>query len=118
VAAFAQPQPAPTSTGGATITPAVVPNYAYQYAAKIVCGKPAVVATYPFQVAANGSYFSAINIHNPSRTQGVGIRKKFINARPNEMPTGPTQFFTLGLEPDWAAQIDCHNRWRLATINP
>jgi hypothetical protein len=89
--------------------PPVIPNYAYQYAAKIVCGRPAPTPAYPFQVGAHGAYFTQVNVHNPSRTQGVSIRKKFINAQPNERPTRPTQFFAMGLEPDWATQIDCPN---------
>ncbi len=89
--------------------PPVVPLYPYQYAAKIVCGSPIVTPAYPYQVGAKGTYFTQVNIHNPSRTQGVSIRKKFINALPNERPSKPTQFFNLGLEPDWATQIDCHN---------
>ncbi|MEK6375849.1 MAG: hypothetical protein AABO58_24500 [Acidobacteriota bacterium] len=89
--------------------PPIIPNYAYQYAAKIVCGRPAPTPTYAFQVGAHGTYFTQVNVHNPSRTQGVSIRKKFINAQPDERPTKPTQFFGLGLEPDWATQIDCHN---------
>jgi hypothetical protein len=91
--------------------PPVVPQYPFQYAAKIICGSPTITHAYPFQVGAKGTYYTQVNVHNPSRTQGVSIRKKFINALPDERPSKPTQFFNLGLEPDWATQIDCHNIW-------
>src|SRR5205807_6571310 len=66
---------------------AVIPNYAYQYAAKIVCGKPQPSHQYPYQIAAKGSYFTEVNVHNPSRTQGVLIaRSSSTRSRTSDPP--------------------------------
>lgn len=77
-----------------------------------MCGSPGPTHAYPFQVAAKGSYFTQVNVHNPSREQTVTIRKKFIIAPPDERPGKPTDFFPLTLDHDWATQIDCHNVWK------
>ncbi len=109
--------------GGAQVTQTIPPphtngvTFPYQYAAKIICGRPVATPVYP-KYAASGTYFSEVNLHNPSRTKGVVIRKKFINAQPDERPTKPTVFFHLELSPDWGTQIDCPNIWKHLGLAP
>jgi hypothetical protein len=72
----------------------------FQYAAKFICGKP------DNPVLAPGTYFTAINVHNPGE-RGVGFRKKFAVALPGERPGPVSRFFDARLGPDEAFEIDC-----------
>jgi hypothetical protein len=72
----------------------------FQYAAKVVCGKSAG------DVVARGVYFTAINVHNPSRTT-VRLQWKVAVARPGAK-TGPVStVFEARLGPDEALELDC-----------
>jgi hypothetical protein len=72
----------------------------FQYAAKFMCGKP------ESPVVAPGTYYTAINVHNPGE-RAVGIRKKFAVALPGERPGPVSRFFDAKLGPDEAFEIDC-----------
>lgn len=75
-----------------------------QYAAKFVCGKA------PGQMNfAPGTYFTTINVHNPSLGASIKFEKKFALAEINEQPGKISQWFGAGLKPDQAMQIDCRN---------
>jgi hypothetical protein len=73
---------------------------AFQYAAKFVCGRSAG------DVAAPGTYFTAINVHNPTDRE-IELRKKFAVALPREQSGQVSEFFGAKLGPDEALEIDC-----------
>jgi hypothetical protein len=71
-----------------------------EYAVKIICGtadRPAV---------APGTYFTAINIHNPSAESGK-FQFKIALTMPQVAPGPISQFFGVGLKGDQAVEIDC-----------
>jgi hypothetical protein len=72
----------------------------FQYAAKVVCGKSAG------DVVARGVYYSAINVHNPSRTT-ARFRWKVAVARPGATAGPVSGFFEARLGPNEALEIDC-----------
>jgi hypothetical protein len=85
---------------------------ALQYAVKVLCGanggreprtKPAA-GTDPR--VAPGTYFTAINIHNPGERPVVG-RMKVAVALPNGRPGPISKFIDFKLRPDEAVSIDC-----------
>jgi hypothetical protein len=73
---------------------------AFEYAAKFVCGKTTGAEVAP------GSYFTAINVHNPA-TRAITFRKKIAIAGPRETPGPVTELFDVRLGPDEALEIDC-----------
>lgn len=78
----------------------------YQYVVKIICGLS------EGKIIAPGTYFTAINLHNPSNN-GVSFRYKVALALPGLRP-GPISGFIKGkLEPDQAAEIDCSDITKL-----
>jgi Concanavalin A-like lectin/glucanases superfamily len=72
----------------------------FEYAAKVVCGKS------PGDAVARGVYFTAINVHNPSRTT-VRLRWKVAVARPGAKAGPVSRYFEARLGPDEALEIDC-----------
>ena len=70
----------------------------FQYAAKFICGKPDT------PVLAPGTYFTAINVHNPGR-EGVHFRKKIAVALPSEKAGPVSRFFEARLGPDEALEM-------------
>lgn len=72
----------------------------FQYAVKFICGRS------EGDVAAPGTYFTAINVHNPT-DDAVGFRKKVAVAFPRERPGPVSKFFDAKLGPDQALEIDC-----------
>lgn len=79
----------------------------FQYAMKIVCGE--IVASQdnvPTPVAP-GRYWTAINIHNPSKCKQANFRWKVAVANPGE--PGPVTAYsrTVPLRPDQALEVDC-----------
>ena len=72
----------------------------FQYAVKFVCGKS------EGRIVAPGTYFTAINVHNPNEKR-VGFKKKFAIALPNEKAGPVSKFFDARLGPDEAFEIDC-----------
>jgi hypothetical protein len=73
---------------------------------KFICGRSANPAT-P-QVLATGTYFTAINVHNPWGGT-VGFKKKFAVALPNEKAGKISPFFDASLKSDEAFEIDCRD---------
>ncbi len=73
---------------------------AFQYAVKFVCGKS------DGEVVAPGTYFTAINVHNPTY-QAIGFRKKIAVALPSEHPGPVSEPVYAKLGPDQAFEIDC-----------
>jgi len=79
----------------------------FQYAVKFVCGK----STGP--VVAPGTYFTAINVHNPTYA-AIQLRAKVAVALPG-LKAGPvSKFSTAKLGPDEALEIDCPDISKLA----
>ena len=72
----------------------------FQYAVKFVCGKSAGT------VVAPGTYFTAINVHNPTYTE-IRFRAKIAVALPGLKPGPVSKFFDARLGPDEALEIDC-----------
>ena len=73
-----------------------------EYAVKIVCGtadRPAV---------APGTYFTAINIHNPS-LGSAKFQFKIALTMPQLVPGPVSQFFSGALKGDQAVEIDCND---------
>lgn len=81
-----------------------------QYAAKFVCGRS------DGEVVAPGTYYTAINVHNPS-DEDVQFRKKVAIALPGEEPGPVSEFFEARLGPDQAFEIDCPDILRHAPID-
>jgi hypothetical protein len=78
-----------------------------QYAVKFMCGKP------QSPVVAAGVYFTAINVHNPTKNSAV-LRKKIAVALPSETVGKVSRFFEAKLGPDQAFEIDCQDILRHA----
>ena len=71
-----------------------------EYAVKIVCGTPDRPAVAP------GVYYTAINVHNPSR-EGVPFQFKIALTQAGVSPGPVSQFFQATLKGDQALEIDC-----------
>lgn len=86
----------------------------FEYAAKVVCGR----VTTPNGPLSMGTYFTAVNIHNPQEG-AIPFRRKVALALPGN-PNGPvTGFITLALKSDGAVEIDCtHIRKQLGSGIP
>jgi hypothetical protein len=78
----------------------------FQYAVKLVCGEVVAQDNVPTPVAP-GRYWTAINIHNPTKCQDAHFRWKVAVASPGQ--PGPISIFSriLPLRPDEALEIDC-----------
>lgn len=100
-AAIAQPAPAPAPAG-----PPLQPAQPLEYAVKFVCGR-VVAGTPPSLDAAQGTYFTLINVHNPNRPQE--FTHKVAVARLGG--AGPMTGFRpyIGLPYDGALDFNC--RW-------
>lgn len=77
-----------------------VERYPVQYSVKFVCGASCGGPVAP------GSYFTAINIHNPT-DKPIRFRKKVAVALPGERPGHVSAFTFNTLGPDEALEIDC-----------
>lgn len=96
-----------------------VPSPMLQYAAKFVCGiapSPLTSSMAAAMVAAPGRYFTAINVHNPSRSVTTTVYKKFAVGKPSEKVGPVTQYFEMSLGGDETMQVDCENIAR--HVNP
>ncbi len=89
------------------------PPPVFTYAAKFVCG----TVPQPF-VLAPGSYFSAVNVHNPSRWETATLRKKFARGLPGEEVGRISPYFDKSLRADEAMLIECHNIYGHLQIPP
>jgi hypothetical protein len=90
---------APESHGGRTD---------FQYAVKLVCGvlQPVDRGGRPLP---SGQYFTAVNIHNPSRCDSVTLRWKVAVGLPTPRIGTVSPFAEVQLGPDEAVEIDCPN---------
>lgn len=79
----------------------------YQYAAKFVCGKSSG------RVVAPGTYFTAVNVHNPGRAT-THLAVKTAVALPGLQPGPVSRFHDAQLGPDEALEIDCSDISELA----
>lgn len=79
----------------------------HQYAAKFVCGKSGG------GIVAPGSYFTAINVHNPLYSD-VRFRVKVATGLPGLKPGPVSKFHAAQLGPDEALEIDCPDIHKLA----
>lgn len=80
----------------------------YQYAVKIVCG----VISKGQNPLAPGQYFTAVNIHNPSRCDDIPLRWKVavaagLGEQPGHLAESVSNFADAELRPDQALEIDC-----------
>jgi hypothetical protein len=79
------------------------------YSAKLICGKTTNAEASTF-LAAPGSYFTAINVHNPS-TANAGIRKRFTLGKAGEQVGAISNFVSMTLPPARTMLIECRNIW-------
>jgi len=79
----------------------------HQYAAKFVCGKT------DGGIVAPGTYFTAINVHNPLYAE-VRFRVKAASGLPGLKPGPVSKFHAAGLGADEALEIDCPDIRKLA----
>lgn len=86
-----------------------------QYAVKIVCGK--APGTEAAGVLAAGQYYTAVNVHNPSRTS-VGFIKKVALANAWQKPGMVSKFVEGKLGPDEAMEVDCRELARMGNQTP
>ena len=77
-----------------------------QYAAKFICGKASDPQVAAF-LAAPGTYYTAINVHNPRLQTTITFVKKFALGLPNERVGPISPFFVTTLKADETLQIDC-----------
>lgn len=81
----------------------------FQYAVKLVCG----VLTTGDRGVRNplppGHYFTAVNVHNPSRCDSVRLRWKVAVGLPTPRIGTVSSFAEVTLGPDEAVEIDCPN---------
>lgn len=96
---------------GAQAPPQSLPT---QYAVKFVCGKSPAPGQQ--QVVATGTYFTAINVHNPFNDTAK-FRKKIAVALPNEKAGKVSPFFDVVLKGDEALEIDCDDIYKHMHMN-
>lgn len=79
----------------------------FQYAVKLVCGviKPDTQG----RPLPPGHYFTAVNVHNPSRCDSVTLRWKVAVGLPTPRIGTVSPFADVTLGPDEAVEIDCPN---------
>lgn len=94
---------------GATAFAQTPPLPMNQYAAKFICGKALPSPTLANTVAAPGTYYTAINVHNPQRDRPTTVYKKFAIGLPSETAGKVSQYFSMSLGADMTMQIDCTN---------
>jgi hypothetical protein len=101
---------------GIFIGPKDLPNVrrlSLQYAAKVICGSQEKASSYnEHQLFAAGSYYTVLNIHNPTDKR-VSFRFKVATALPGGKPGPISKFFDLRLGPDEALSIDCAEIMRI-----
>lgn len=79
------------------------------YSPKLICGRATDVETSSF-LAAPGSYFTAINVHNPNGAN-VTIRKRFSLGRPGEQVGALSNFVSTTIPTGRTILIECRNIW-------
>lgn len=76
---------------------------ALQYAAKFLCGQ---AGEEDRAMAAAGTYFTVINLHNPAEKE-ISARMKVAAIKPNGQPGGISHFFPITLGADQAMAVEC-----------
>jgi hypothetical protein len=106
------------SAGGAgSQQPVTPPPAGFEYAVKFICGAAIPGKGQPDPgVVAHGFYYTAINVHNPGK-EPVEFVKKFAQALPGEKAGRVSRFFSAGLKPDEALEIDCPDILKLFDFN-
>jgi hypothetical protein len=64
-------------------------------------------------MAAEGTYFTVVNVHNPGEKAAPG-RMKVATTNPNGQPGNVSPFLPLALNPDQALEVDCSQIRKLA----
>lgn len=119
--AFARSSVAPDAQPGQ-----IPPGWYWSYGVKFVCGtQPWTVAgTIGEPIVKPGNYATEVNLHNPFYTGPAPVFKKvvtlvdynngaFFVAR-EPQTAGPSQFYNVVLEPDWATMDDCNAIYQMA----
>lgn len=76
----------------------------YSYAAKFVCGDSTNT-----EIVVPGKYLTAINVHNPYRTN-ITLYKKVVRALPEDIvPIPPSTPRPYKVQSDYAFEIDCQD---------
>ena len=81
-----------------------------EYAVKTICGNPDRPAL------ANGTYFTAINVHNPG-SETVRFRQKVATTLAGQQPGAISPFWESYLRPDQALEIDCTDIFRRTQLH-
>lgn len=91
-----------TDSGGLTSSTSIAVTVAslLRYAAKFVCGKA------PDDSAARGSYFTSINVHNPS-DGAISFRKRISVGLAEQKPGPLTRHQPAQLDPARAFRVEC-----------
>ena len=85
----------------------------FQYAVKFICGKSS--SRGEPEIVARGTYFTAINVHNPL-VEKVEFRKKFAIPIPGEDTPLVSKFFPAELPGDGALDISCLDIAKLLNV--
>jgi hypothetical protein len=82
-------------------------NVEFQYAVKVVCGRAAAGPAVTTTPVAPGQYWTAVNIHNPSKCEAARFRWKVTVGNPGS--PGPISAYQNArpLDPDRGIEIDC-----------
>jgi hypothetical protein len=81
----------------------------FEYAVKFVCG----IASRDPPVVALGTYFTAINVHNPGK-ELVKFVKHVSVALPSQKVGPVSRDVDAQLKPDESFEIDCPDIWKIA----
>lgn len=103
----------PPKTDGAVAAPG-----GFQYSAKFICGVAPVTKPPLGGPVAPGTYYTAINVHDPAMQGGTELRKKFAIALPGEKVGKISGFTNEVLKADEAMEIDCPDILRHLEIKP
>ena len=87
------------------------PDTGFQYAVKFICGKA------DGRFLAPGVYFTAINVHNPSRAVSSFL-KKVASTLTGERTGRVSPFFEARLQADEALEIECPDILQHAQNSP
>jgi hypothetical protein len=106
-----------TLVAATLLTTAASAQTVRQYSAKFICGKATPVEINAF-LAAPGTYYTAINVHNPRLQTIVNFRKKFAIGLPNQKVGPISPFFATSMKADEVLQIDCGDIYARMGIVP
>jgi hypothetical protein len=86
-------------------------RFVNHYSVKFVCGKS------EGKILSRGHYYTAINVHNPTRHE-TKIHRLISVALPAETPGHVVDLGLIELHPDESFEIDCPDIYRLARMSP